>query len=315
MRIVIVRHDPATEPGPHPPLTDTDVLAAVETGRWLRAQGVDPGLIADETQLWMADIALRLEAAFPGSPGQIPGIHGVGLPAPAQTGSASEALSSSAAHLRKRLLRERKTGRCNGDDLIYLLGRDAVAALGEVLEASPTGVGTERRIPAWILVKRGGTWRVEAAFPGREPGDTSAPTAPIPRLPRDPKLGPVTRRGTPDRPWEEFLPHRDDDLWVGLEPLFDAHGQQLPPRPLRKTQLEVWWAANICMRTHWDVVAVGVDTFTVDRSGASKRTFALSDWPRWLQRRLQEGVVTVHLPWCDPESCSGCDGSGAQTER
>lgn len=93
-----------------------------------------------------------------------------------------------------------------------------------------------------------------------------------------------------------------------LDALCDVDGRGLPGRPLRGMQIQVVHGSHPADRTTFDIRRATRASFDVEGHGGTL-TFATVDWPRWLARRREEGLLHLCLPGCDGDRCYGCDGS------
>lgn len=290
MRVVIARNCPPS---------DETVGPGVEAGRWLRAQGVNPGLVARESQAGVVDLEGRLLAWCDKWTPRMGGLLVLENPA---------ALVPLIKMLRRRYAKELAAGKVPagaGEDIVCFVPPATVEALAPLLGV---GVPAENIAPIWILELINGSWGVAAVWPGRAPGDPAPMTVPTPRIPRDASSGPLKRRPDPDRPWEEYLRTAEEALVVSEAPLLDAHGQRPPGRPIVGLQIDVQWGENVCLFSRLEILKVEEGQFWVERNAGGEIAFALGDWDSWLRRRLVEGIVTVHLPECEIGWCWGCDG-------
>lgn len=290
MRVVVVRYCPPS---------DEAIGAMVEAGRWLRAQGVNPGLIARESLPMAADIESRVLAWCDKWTPRMGGVP---------TLKNAAAFLTLIKKLRRRYERELANGKVPagaGEDLVCFVSAATVEALAPFLG---DGVPTENLGVIWVSSQAGGAWTVEATWRGRVPGDPAPMTAPTPRIPRDASAGKAKGRPAPDRPWEEYLASAEEALVVSEAPLLDAQGHRLPGRPIVGLQIDVQWGEHVCLFTRLEILKVEEGQFWVERIAGGEFRFGVDEWDSWLRRRLLEGIVTVHLPECDIGWCAGCDG-------
>lgn len=290
MRVALVRHVATT---------DHAVMASVEAGRWLQHQGVNPGLVARESLPTVSDYEWRVLAWIDDWTPRMGGLT-------ALTDYAD--FKRMIAKLRRRYAKELASGKVParaGQDVVCFVSPATLDALAPLLGV---GVPTENVGAIWVLEAVAGEWRVTANWPGRAPGDPAPRTAPTPRIPRDASAGRAKGRPGPDRPWEEYLRAREEELAAGDTPLLDAHGQRLPGRPLVGLAVDVQWGPNVCLFSRLEIMKVEGGQFCLERIAGGEVRFDVEHWDSWLRRRLEEGVVTVHLPECAIGWCSGCDG-------
>lgn len=297
MRLAIVRHHP-TPAGPHRvPISDEAALAAVETGRWLQSRGLNPGLAAKEHAGGMSETEWRL---LPWCVRYTPTISGL---APLIDAAAFTQLVTKLERRYAKEVRGPRFPAGAGDDLVYVASAESVATISALSDAD---LPFKNLASAWILERDAAGWRVAATWPGRPPGQ---PARMPPARPVQVVVGRATTRAVHDRPWEEYLPFREDDLGPADVALLDGHGRRLPGRPLVEMTVDCQWGEHSALFTRWEVIAADDDGFTLEGAAGGPRRYPQEAWSGWLRRRRLEGLVTVCVPECAPGWCYGCDGS------